>query len=69
MKRRDSNPWLSVILPTLNGAAFVGDALESIAQQDTLLLRKVEVIAIDDGSSDAILSILHSYRKRLPLHA
>ena len=67
MKQRDSNPWLSVILPTFNGAAFVEETLQSIAQQDTSLLRNVEVIVIDDGSSDATLSILGSYSERFPL--
>jgi glycosyltransferase involved in cell wall biosynthesis len=57
-------PWLSVIVPTYNGAAYLDKALASVAcQQDT----GVEVIAVDDGSTDATRDILDSYRQRLQL--
>ena len=57
-------PWLSVIIPTYNGAAYLPAALDSLlAQQD----RDLEVIAVDDGSTDATRSILACYAKRLPL--
>jgi len=59
-----SEPWLSVIVPTYNGAAYLAHTLDSIAMQTT---DGVEVIAVDDGSSDATLSILKSYESRIPL--
>jgi GT2 family glycosyltransferase len=59
-----SAPWLSVIMPTFNGAAYLATTLASIeCQQDD----QIEVIAVDDGSSDATLSILQGRCGRLPL--
>lgn len=56
--------WLSVIMPTFNGAAFLREALESIvAQRD----EEIEVIAIDDGSTDETVAILRAYQRALPL--
>lgn len=59
-----TKPWLSVIVPTYNGAAFLAQALDSIViQRDP----HIEVIAIDDGSTDETVAILRSYQKTLPL--
>ena len=57
-------PWLSVILPTYNGARYVGCALDSILQGQGA---GVEVLAIDDGSTDDTLAILAKYASRLDL--
>src|SRR2546421_7290538 len=60
-----STPWLSVVMPTYNGDAFLTAALESIrAQQDG---GDFEVIAVDDGSEDSTLATLEAYSSRLPL--
>jgi len=59
-----TKPWLSVIMPTYNGEATLGEALESIARQAD---PNVEVIAVDDGSSDGTLKLLDSYTTRLKL--
>jgi glycosyltransferase involved in cell wall biosynthesis len=48
-------PRVSVILPVRDGAAFLGEALESVLAQT---LRDFEVVVVDDGSSDATPSIL-----------
>ena len=42
-------PLVSVIVPIHNGERFLGEALDSIAAQD---YDAVEVIVVDDGSSD-----------------
>src|SRR5947209_6668813 len=56
--------WLSVIVPTYNGAAYLPAALESIvAQADP----DIEVIAVDDGSTDETPAILDSFANRLRL--
>lgn len=57
-------PWLSVLLPTYNGEAYLASTLDSILRQDD---RSIECIAVDDGSSDRTLSILDSYRDRMCL--
>ncbi len=59
-----SRPWLTVLMPTYNGEAYVAHALESIVIQGD---DGVEVIAIDDGSTDATVSILRSYQSRMNL--
>lgn len=57
-------PWLSVLLPTCNGEAHLPRALDSIvAEADP----EVEVIVVDDGSSDGTCDILRSYQGRLNL--
>jgi glycosyltransferase involved in cell wall biosynthesis len=51
-------------MPTYNGAAYLCAALRSIvAQGDTA----IEVIAVDDGSTDTTVPILKSFEARLPL--
>jgi hypothetical protein len=52
-------------MPTFNGAAYLPAALDSILAQRKLL--DVEIIAVDDGSTDNTLDILESYREKLPL--
>lgn len=56
--------WLSVLMPTYNGAAYVAAALDSIATQ---VQDDVEVIALDDGSTDGTLALLRRYSDQLPL--
>lgn len=59
-----SAPWLSVIVPTFNGAAYLPAALDSlVAQRDP----DIELIAVDDGSTDETPAILESFAGRLKL--
>jgi glycosyltransferase involved in cell wall biosynthesis len=57
-------PWLSVIIPTYNGEEYLRSALESVVAQR---LERIEVIAIDDASTDSTVGILESFAPRLPL--
>lgn len=57
-------PWLSVIMPVYNGEDFLPRALESIEGQSG---NGLELVAIDDGSTDRSLEILESWKSRLPL--
>lgn len=57
-----TRPWLSVIMPTYNGDEFIGHALESVARQDD---GTIEVIAVDDGSTDGTQFVLSAYASRL----
>ena len=54
--------WLSIIIPTYNGAKYLIDALESILIQGDPYL---ECIIVDDGSTDSTLSIIKSYKDKL----
>jgi glycosyltransferase involved in cell wall biosynthesis len=56
--------WLSVIMPTYNGAAFVETALRSLVAQEE---RDFEVIVIDDGSTDDTVSLVKAFAKELPI--
>lgn len=59
-----TRPWLSVLVPTFNGEAHLRRALDSIvAEADS----GVEVVAIDDGSTDGTCDILQSYQRTLNL--
>lgn len=58
------SPWLSVLIPTYNGEAYLAATLDSIvAQADS----DIECIVVDDGSADRTLAILDSYKTRLQL--
>lgn len=50
-------PSVSVLLPCFNAAATLNEALDSLARQT---LTDFEIIAVDDGSTDATLQILQA---------
>lgn len=56
-------PLISVAISVYNGARFLPPQMDSIlAQQDV----RIEVVAVDDGSSDESLAILNAYAARDP---
>lgn len=52
-------PLVSVLLPVYNAEPYLSAALASILRQD---YRRLEIIAIDDGSTDRSLEILQRYQ-------
>ena len=52
---------VSVIVPIYNAEAFLRPALDSILDQT---LREIEVICVDDGSTDGSLKIVKEYQKQ-----
>lgn len=58
-------PRIALILPVYNVAAFLPACLESLARQ-TLPAAELEIIAVDDGSTDASPAILADYAGRMP---
>jgi glycosyltransferase involved in cell wall biosynthesis len=58
------DPWLSVVIPVHDGAAHLPAALESIRRED---IRDVEIIAVDDRSTDRSREILRDMSASLPL--
>ena len=50
-------PSISVIIPVYNGARFLGEALQSVDDQT---LRPLEVLVVDDGSTDGSAGIAES---------
>jgi glycosyltransferase involved in cell wall biosynthesis len=55
---------LSVVMPILNAAPYLRDALDSVVEQDPPF--DWEVVVADNGSTDGSLEIAESYRTRLP---
>ncbi len=55
LNRSASRLKLSVIIPVYNGAHFIGQAVESIVEQD---YPGCEIIVVDDGSTDDLASAL-----------
>jgi len=53
---------VSVIVPSFNHAAYIGEALDSIFTQRH---RPLEVIVVDDGSTDDTGAVLGPYRDRI----
>ncbi len=53
-----TSPLVSAILPVYNGARFVGEAIQSVLEQD---YRPLECIVVDDGSTDASAEIIARY--------
>lgn len=51
-------PTVSVVLPAYNAASFVREAIDDLLTQT---LSDIEVIVVDDGSTDATSEILASY--------
>lgn len=54
-------PKISVILPVYNVEQYLRQSLDSVAAQS---LKDIEIICVDDGSSDSSLSILQEYSKK-----
>jgi len=52
---------VSVIMPNFNGARFLGEAIGSVLAQT---YRPVELIVVDDGSSDGTREVLTGLQKR-----
>lgn len=59
LRRRE--PLLSVVVPAHNVAGFVGDCLDSVLGQSH---RNIEVVVVDDGSSDESGAIADRYSAR-----
>jgi glycosyltransferase involved in cell wall biosynthesis len=57
-----SEPWLTVALPVYNRERYLPEALGSIAAQAD---DGIEVIAVDDGSTDGTIDILRSHATRM----
>ncbi|HJF64634.1 MAG TPA: glycosyltransferase, partial [Slackia equolifaciens] len=56
-------PSLSVIIPIYNTERYLRECLESVLAQT---LRGIEVVCVNDGSTDSSLSIMREYEDRDP---
>lgn len=58
-----NGPLISCIVPVFNGERFVREAIDSILAQS---YRPIEIIVVDDGSTDQSKAVLSSYGE--PVH-
>ena len=56
-----SNPKISVIVPVYNVEKYLAECLDSIVNQT---LKEIEIICVNDGSTDNSLSILKEYTSK-----
>ena len=56
-----NKPLVSIAVCTYNGEAFLKEQLDSLIDQT---YQPIEIIAVDDRSSDATLQILNSYKSK-----
>jgi glycosyltransferase involved in cell wall biosynthesis len=54
---------VSIIIPTYNRAAFISNAIQSVINQGC---NNIEIIIIDDGSTDNTCSVVNSLKKEYP---
>ena len=54
-------PKISIIIPVYNAENYLRECLDSIINQT---LKEIEVICIEDGSSDSSVTILYDYQHR-----
>ena len=57
-----SQPLVSVIIPAYNRADLIGETIDSVLSQD---YPHVEVVVLDDGSTDNTVEVLQSYGSRI----
>lgn len=57
-------PWVTVIIPSFNHARYLRECVDSVLKQDYPLM---QVVVVDDGSTDGSMDILRSYGERITL--
>src|SRR5262249_1234092 len=63
-RRYPMSPLVSVVMPTHNGQEFIAAALASVREQED---DGIELVVVDDGSTDQTQDIVRDYAKILPI--
>ena len=58
------NSLVSVVIPNYNGAPFLAEAVSSVIEQD---YENIEIIVIDDGSTDNSVELLRKFGPKIRL--
>lgn len=58
-----NRPMVSIVVPVYNSAKFLHECLDSLVLQS---LKNIEIICVDDGSSDDSVAILKEYASKDP---
>ena len=56
------NPKVSVIIPVYNMGKYIRECLDTVVAQS---LKNIEIICVDDGSTDNSRSIISEYRQKI----
>lgn len=64
MEKGSEIPRVSVVMPAYNTAAYIAESIDSVLEQD---YPDLELIVVDDGSTDGTLEIVRGYGERLTL--
>lgn len=57
----NNNPLISIVIPCFNSEKYLWDTLESCINQT---YKKIEIIVVDDGSTDSSLNIAQKYAEK-----
>ena len=60
----DSDSKVSIIIPVYNSEKFLQDSVKSVLNQT---YSDMEIIAIDDGSTDKSLDILNQFSEKITI--
>jgi len=60
-----NKPLISVIIPVLNGERFIAEAIQSVLNQN---YEPLEIIVVDDGSTDATADVVKSIPGNIRYH-
>jgi glycosyltransferase involved in cell wall biosynthesis len=60
----EKSPLVSIIIPCYNREAYISDAINSCLNQT---YQNIEIIVVDDGSTDSSVEILKSYGDKISL--
>ncbi|MDR3239510.1 MAG: bifunctional glycosyltransferase family 2 protein/CDP-glycerol:glycerophosphate glycerophosphotransferase [Clostridiales bacterium] len=63
-----SHYWVSCVVPVYNGAGYLKDAVESVFSQSIGFFPYVQLILVNDGSTDQTEEICLDFQKRFPLN-
>lgn len=62
MEKMTELPLVSVVIPVYNGENYLREAIESVCAQS---YRSIEIIVVDDGSTDQTWEIIQSYKDKV----